>query len=59
MPLSEDQKRVLLLQNLMSRMEYNEPQGVWKLTGAITRGEREALVYALDLLVIESDKCNR
>ncbi len=39
--------RITLLHNLMDRLEYNESQRKWKLTGYITQSEREAFQAAI------------
>lgn len=39
--------KIVLLDNLMARMEYNSTQKTWKLSGAITMGEQTALAEVL------------
>ncbi len=37
------EQQIVLLRNLIERMEYNEKQSTWKLSGSITSGEFKAL----------------
>ncbi len=39
----DPQKRMILLKNLLARMEYNEKQNHWKLNGVITVEEFQVL----------------
>ena len=50
MPMDSYGKQIVLLRNLLKRMTFNEPQGLWKLSGEITRDERDALQTALDTM---------
>jgi len=40
---------LLLMRNLESRMEYNEKQESWKLSGSITKAEHNAFMSTLDV----------
>ena len=56
MPNENTKMRVILLRNLLKRMTFNEPQGLWKLSGEITRDERVALEHALEELDAYSNR---
>ena len=43
----EQEKRALLLWNLVERFEYNEKQNVWQIKGAITPSEHDAFIEVL------------
>ena len=42
--------QLILLNNLIDRMEYNEKQNQWKLNGPITLEEKRAIITAKDAL---------
>ena len=44
--MSSMEERVVLIKNLLNRMEFNNIQGNWTLKGAITKDERFALLAA-------------
>lgn len=41
--MEKRQREVLLIDNLMNRLEYNRNNKTWKLSGCITQDEMEAL----------------
>ncbi len=41
-------KYIILMQNLLSRFEYNKKQALYALRGSITIDEREALRRAME-----------
>jgi hypothetical protein len=43
------EEKLILLENLLQRMEYNEKNNYWKLSGSITRKEREAIRSAMEV----------
>ena len=47
--MTTEEERLTRLTNLLSRMEYNETQCNWKLTGPITRDEFRDLQEALSV----------
>jgi len=41
--MNKTETRIVLIDNLLNRMEYNSTQRVWKLSGVITNNEYTAL----------------
>ena len=42
--IREIEDATLLVENMMSRMDFNDTQNTWKLTGNISRAEHKALM---------------
>jgi len=47
---------LVLLHNLVARMDYNERQDTWKLTGSVTKDEYHAIKYAIDTYSVQATK---
>ena len=45
------EEKIVLLRNLMARIEYNEKQHNYKISGAITQDEFQALRESYDALL--------
>ena len=47
--MKTEEERVILLDNLHNRMEYDENYNRYKLSGAITKAEHDALYHAIEI----------
>lgn len=54
--MAVDRTQLILLENLINRMEFNTNQNNWKLPGAITQNEYEAVRRARQIFSWKADQ---